>query len=105
MSIGNFPAAFESTNLSRDNLSREIGRTLSLHRPELPFGKSQPTTQHPCPWAFGDRERAVQNHKPDSRSKNSHGDNSRVQKFEGFPGPGASHSSEIRIGSGRYRNL
>ena len=27
MSIGNFPGMFESSNLSRDNASREIGRT------------------------------------------------------------------------------
>ena len=29
MSIGDFPRNVESTNLSRDKISREIGRTLS----------------------------------------------------------------------------
>ena len=34
MSIGNFPVKFESSNLSRDNVSREIGCTLHReHRP------------------------------------------------------------------------
>ena len=30
MPIGNFPGSFESANLSRDDLSREIGRTAAL---------------------------------------------------------------------------
>ena len=46
MSIGNVPEVFESTNLSRDNLSREIGRTPSFHHrnsagPDADLGMSQ----------------------------------------------------------------